>query len=405
MNKRFHLPFLVLTLGLLAGSPGPLHAESFQVNNLDDNGPGSLRQAINDANALPGPHQIEFQSELAGALTLESPLPALLESMAILGPVSGLVTIDGNDAYQPFLIEENVAASISDLTISNGQSPLGGAIANFGELTLSDIRIINNSAEFGGGGISNEGGLLIHNSTIAFNLVGDSGIGGGVENFGGSILIIDSRISQNSAEFGGAIDNFGQLQILHSTLDNNQGMVGGAIGNTGELLMVNSTISGNSAASGGGIDNFQGQVELLHVTIAGNSATEGGGIKSDIAFTVKNSLIVSSPMGNDCDLDPAFPPSALGSNLDTDGTCTGFQSTTVQALDLKPLIDNGGPTETHALGPASAAVDAANDCTELDGSTHVSEDQRGVARPQSLHCDIGAFELEDDLIFVDAFEL
>jgi hypothetical protein len=52
------------------------------------------------------------------------------------------------------------------------------------------------------------------------------------------------------------------------------------------------------------------------------------------------------------------------------------------------LADNGGPTETMALGTGSPAIDAGDD------ATCESMDQRGVSRPQGAHCDIGAFEIE-----------
>ncbi len=58
------------------------------------------------------------------------------------------------------------------------------------------------------------------------------------------------------------------------------------------------------------------------------------------------------------------------------------------------LADNGGPStgsgqapKTHALLPGSPARNAipASSCI-------VSDDQRGVARPQGDDCDIGAYE-------------
>lgn len=62
---------------------------------------------------------------------------------------------------------------------------------------------------------------------------------------------------------------------------------------------------------------------------------------------------------------------------------------------LGPLQDNGGPTFTHALLPGSAAVDVipAADCTDSEGNP-VGTAQRGIARPQGVVCDIGAFEVE-----------
>lgn len=58
---------------------------------------------------------------------------------------------------------------------------------------------------------------------------------------------------------------------------------------------------------------------------------------------------------------------------------------------LGPLDDNGGPTRTLALLPGSPAIDAGDDAT--CASPPVSGlDQRGTARPQGAHCDIGAYE-------------
>jgi len=55
------------------------------------------------------------------------------------------------------------------------------------------------------------------------------------------------------------------------------------------------------------------------------------------------------------------------------------------------LQNNGGPTQTMALGPGSAAIDAADDATCAADPVN-NLDQRGVTRPQGLHCDIGAVE-------------
>jgi hypothetical protein len=77
-----------------------------------------------------------------------------------------------------------------------------------------------------------------------------------------------------------------------------------------------------------------------------------------------------------------------GNNLSSDGTCnltepTDKQNTTPR---LGPLQNNGGATDTRALLAGSAALDGGvtTGCPTVD--------QRGVARPQGLRCDIGAFE-------------
>jgi len=58
---------------------------------------------------------------------------------------------------------------------------------------------------------------------------------------------------------------------------------------------------------------------------------------------------------------------------------------------LGPLADNGGPTWTHALLAGSPAIDAADDAACVAPPIN-GVDQRGVARPQGVGCDVGAFE-------------
>lgn len=63
----------------------------------------------------------------------------------------------------------------------------------------------------------------------------------------------------------------------------------------------------------------------------------------------------------------------------------------------------GGPTPTHFLRPASAAIDAAAN------TGCPADDQRGVARPidgdgvNGARCDIGAVEFEPGRVFFYMF--
>ena len=77
-----------------------------------------------------------------------------------------------------------------------------------------------------------------------------------------------------------------------------------------------------------------------------------------------------------------------GGNLSyPDATCPGINSNPL----LGPLQNNGGPTQTMNLGSGSAAIDAANDVTCAAPPVN-NRDQRGIARPQGPHCDIGSVE-------------
>ncbi len=74
MGKLFASAFCLLSV---AGDP--LRAATFTVLNTNDSGPGSLRQAILDANATPGADTIAFNIPGSGIHTI-GPLsvPALL---------------------------------------------------------------------------------------------------------------------------------------------------------------------------------------------------------------------------------------------------------------------------------------------------------------------------------------
>ena len=390
---------------------GTAHAATFLVVNLNDNGAGTLREAITSANANPGADTIEFDAPLNGTITLASALPPLSDDVVISGPGAEIITVSGNSLVQPFFVASDSTVTISGLTIANGQSGIGGGIGNEGDLTVTDCVLMNNHAETDGGAIDNFGGsLVVSQSRLSSNTTGEFGVGGGISNAGsGTVSIIESTFIGNSAGFsGGAVDNRGTITIVSSTLSANGAEFGGAVENADTLTVRNSTLSGNVATTaGGGIDNFAGQATVEFATLTDNTAASGGGIENTASIAIKNSLVANSGAGGDCAHDAGGTFTALGVNFATDANCPGFTQATQGEVNLGPLADNGGPTLTHALLTGSAAVDAALDCTLSDGSTPVTQDQRGQARPQGSGCDSGAFEGSDALpatIFVDGFE-
>jgi hypothetical protein len=90
---------------------------------------------------------------------------------------------------------------------------------------------------------------------------------------------------------------------------------------------------------------------------------------------------VASNSGGNC----AIPQFDGGGNIDfPDSPCPGSNGNP----QLGPLADNGGPTQTHALGPGSAARDA----IPANGANCAADDQRGLTRPAGAACDVGAYE-------------
>ena len=106
------------------------------VSNLSDNGPGSLRWTV--ANA-PADTTITFAQSLSGGtITLTSGQITLSKNVTIQGFESENVTVSGNNASRVLYIDRGVTAELKNLTITRGESALGGGVFNRGTLTLQD---------------------------------------------------------------------------------------------------------------------------------------------------------------------------------------------------------------------------------------------------------------------------
>lgn len=187
----------------------------FSVANLDDAGPGSLRQAILDAEAdlNPDADVIQFAQRLKGTIKLSSPL-TVNSSLTIDGPGAGWLAVSGGGNTRVFKISPDVEVLIDDLKIAEGLATaasgiaLGGGILNTGaSLTLDNVIVAGNQAKglgeanAGGGGIANvEGGALaitdsrfLNNVVLADALAGSLSYsyGGAIYNDGGSTLTVD----------------------------------------------------------------------------------------------------------------------------------------------------------------------------------------------------------------------
>jgi len=206
---------------------------------------------------------------------------------------------------------------------------------------------------------------------------------------------------------GGGIRNAGTLTISDSTFSGNSAMNGGGIYNAGGTIsiIVNSTFSGNSAtgdgsSSGGGIYNGVGGIinNIVNSTFSGNTAVYGGGIDNDATINYITNTIVSG-VGDQCDSNP---PGTSTNNLADSTGCWSWTDTLVPAEDLGPLVDNGGPTPTHALLGTSASNPAigTGHPDACDAAPVNALDQRGVTRPQGSGCEIGAYEKDIYIIYL-----
>ncbi len=393
-------------------------AQDFVVSNLNDAGNGSLRDVVEQANALEGPDRITFGPGGRGTISLESQL-VVNDQLEIDGSGTGTVVLDGGrDSRVISAVDTNL--EIRGLTIRHGGAEPGAGIwSRSTNLTVTDSVLADNEATgdngIGGGIFSALGGsLTISRSTLSRNF---ARIGGGVTAHNVPVQIQSSTFAGNRAlgseSFGGALfaadippdeealppgfETAVPVDVSNSTFFGNQSeRSGGAFaahGHFGEatLQLRSSTVSGNSAAiAGGGVAGGFLSVLLTNSIVHGNTAPAGPDISSappygddtptapTTAFDARFSLVGSTADGQYNDILP-------GSNL-----------IGVNPL-LTPLAENGGPTRTMALRPASAVID--------QGSSDLGEDQRGETRPFEQPdvpnsrapgadgSDMGAFEL------------
>ncbi len=345
----------------------------------------------------------------------------------------------------------------------------GGAISNSGTLTLQNATIVGSNAHVTGGAIFNSSGasLWLKDSLIGGDTSSDANsalFGGGLYNGRGAVIIEDSQISHNeAAALGGGIYNSGgkvttlgttriesnhaigsgggifngiggSLEVSNTSIDRNSaGGSGGGIYNLGAQTLVNATVGENTAVHyGGGIANTHGAVtNLYNVTIAGNGAnvisdhgdfrgSGGGGIFSSAAVGLQNSLISGNYDNStvtsypDCyaSESASFPVNAqnlIGNNAGcaayfTNGVNGNLVGTATAPLD--PMLGAFSDPGVYPLQAGSPAVDAGDPsgCDDSHGGV-LTDDQRGVLRPQGPTCDIGAYEAARPVMNDQSFEL
>ena len=347
---------LLLAVFILAAVSA--HATTHTVTDLTDNAndPGSIRYAVN--NAASG-DTIVFSSTLNGGTILLNPNNGALiltQSATITGPGANLLTISGgstgSNSYSGvtiFVVNSGVTASISGLTIADGNASGGPAALGNG----------------GGIFIYNGGTLTVSNSTISGNTTGGGGSGdqgGGIWS-AGTLTVSNSTISGNTASYGGGIfSGGGTLTVSNSTISGNTASLGGGIfsgsGGGGTLTVSNSTISGNTLTSnsnGGGIYIGSGTATITNSIVAGNTEGQAGTDCVSCGTQSSNNLITT-------------PTNIIDPKLGT-------------------LANNGGPTETMLPQAGSPAI-----ATGL--SSTLSTDQRGLPRPtgNDIGSDLGAVE-------------
>lgn len=357
---------------------------SLHVSSGNDSGPGSLRQALANAAALPGPDTVTYPSGFAGLThTLQSEFiiadndPVTIDASNLAG---GL-TLDAEQNSRHFHVQSGKTLTLRGLNLSNGSaSGNGGSILNEGTLNLDRCHLIANASTTDGGAVHSTGILDAENTAFAQNQSG--GLGGGISVFGGAADLLACTLSGNSSSNGGALflDGDPEVALSHCTVSGNsspaQFSTGGIVVISGDLLLEHCTVSENAGlGSGGGLFiDALASVEITSCLIAGN--TDSG--PADDILNSGGTLLTrgNSLIGNNQSVATQFPASPL----------IGTATAPVDAR-LAPLGNYGGPTQTMMPLPDSPAIDQSSPVNSA-----FTTDQRGFPRLLGVRPDIGAVE-------------
>jgi hypothetical protein len=359
-------------------------------------------QGIRDAIALGGgPHTFDCD----GPRTVVTDAEIIINNDVILDGGKDL-TVDGNDDHRVFFVDEGVTTELIGFTVVRGRTLAldandargfcGGGIRNQGTLTLIDSSVtecvaLDGAVQGAGGGICAAGDTTVVNSDVSQNAARDGGgilCGTGYVIGCGRLTLIDSAVTGNT---GGGVSGGEPLTLIGTTVSGN---VGSGVGGFAAATITNSTVSTNTEVGISSDYPFGtgGAIALVNSTVTGN----GDGALWLFGVWEPEPSFVGTILDGGC----RRAWSSNGYNIESPGNTCGFDpdgtdlvNVSADDLQLGPLADNGGPTETHALGEGSVAIDQIPEveCVGADGEP-LTTDQRGESRDSM--CDIGAFELQ-----------
>ncbi|MET0231590.1 MAG: choice-of-anchor Q domain-containing protein [Rhodanobacteraceae bacterium] len=430
--------------GVADKAPGrPDGAANIPVTNCNDDGPGSLRDAVQNV-AISG-DTVDMTGLACSTITLTSgTILVASDDLTIIGPGNDMsgVTIDAGHNSEIFVHVGAGTLTLESMTVLNGGKyvagddyAFGGCVYSAGNVSLIATGVKYCVAAADGDGLAKAGGVFAAHSLSVLSSVISGNEARAAASFalaGGiyakeSLVVNYSWLHDNTASaatlgngVGGAIRSKGDVTILNSTISaNTADQAAGAelLGNysTQDFEVGNTTIYGNYAyqsTHGSGL-YVGGDAVISNCTITGNvsrkSSDEKQGTGLNIAgysTTRLESSIVSANLlytgANFLSDDIGVRHGLLagGTNNLVGSSTQLLPADTIRSYDpgLGHLTSgNGGRTPTMIPLPGSPALNTGNNVLNR------LYDQRGPGYPRVIgRPDIGA--VESDTIFASGFE-
>jgi hypothetical protein len=430
---------LALGANPVAASDAGTHPDTRIVENCNDSGPGSLREAF--AGALDQ-DEIDLSGLTCSTITLTSGALTNDEvgSVVVHGPYAPYgqapaLTISGNHSDRIFR-KTSGNLLLNGLAITGGSyhgASGGGCIfvghgLSLDDTTVSDCELsTSGSVDAYGGAIFAGGGVYLNRSAIsgstARSAAGDSGGGAiwttdNVELY--ATTISGNTVSGDGSHYarGGGIFTGRFFTSTYSTISGNLADTGGGVfatgGGSNRIMIDNSTISSNESrgfTAGVVVAAPSLSLNIRASTITANRAAFGSGAGAYLAGAIQlDSSIIAGNTSNDgletSDLHGPAGTSVAGSNDLIITSTVALPPDTIQLdPELGPLQNNGGRTATHALLRGSPAIDRGYNVGMRTYDQRMRENKSiGFDRVVGGSADIGAFEYGADDLFTDGFD-
>ena len=317
---------------------------------------------------------------LTSAAATGDGLPPITGNLVILGTGGTTISRSATTGFRIVDVAPGGTLTLANVTVANGNGPgTGGGILDNGNLVLRGVRLTGNTAPDGGGLFVGLGGrATVSSSLIAGNTA--PALGGGILDEGG-LTLQNVRLTGNTSGTAGGLGVGGPAQatVSFSQLTGNSATsaVGGGIQNAGQLSVDHSRLAGNSAAAfGGGLSTEAGGTSrITRTAVAHNSAARLGGGIANLGSTVLTLARVVFNQAGDGAASPTSPtgPSRCGSRWSpsTRRTTAARRAPSAAACTNPPGHERPGPAP---VGPGvlpsrlvSGPVTCANNGQEPSG--------------------------------------